>query len=207
LDRSFRDARDDSMSDAAGSITRLVPQLRDRNELAIEAIWRRYVQRVHGAARPVIAGLGPGVGDEEDVAQSAFHAFYEAAAGDRLPPIGSRDELWRLLLTITRRKAINRLRREFRIRRGGAARTVHDTDAVHQTCDRANLSVDLVELQELVEELFEKLNATGDTRLAETARLRLEGFQNQEIADKLGCTARTIQRKLHILERLWSENS
>jgi RNA polymerase sigma factor (sigma-70 family) len=195
------------MSDAAGSITCLVPQLRERNELAIEAIWRRFVRRVHGAARPVIAGLGPGLGDEEDVAQSAFRAFYEAAACDRLPPIGSRDELWRLLLTITRRKAINRLRREFRIRRGGGARTVHDADAVNQTCDRANRSVELVELQELVDELFEKLNATGDERLAEIARLRLEGFHNQEIADKLGCAARTIQRKLHILERLWSENS
>jgi RNA polymerase sigma factor (sigma-70 family) len=195
------------MSNAAGSITCLVPQLRDRNELAIEAIWRRYVRRVHGAARPVIAGLGPGVGDEEDVAQSAFHAFYEAAAGDRLPPIGNRDELWRLLLTITRRKAINRLRREYRIRRGGGARAVHDADAVNRRCDDANLSVELVELQEFVDELFEMLHATGDKRLAEIARLRLEGFQNQEIADKLGCAARTIQRKLHILERLWRENS
>jgi RNA polymerase sigma factor (sigma-70 family) len=195
------------MSDAAGSITCLVPQLRDRNELAIEAIWRRYVRRVHGAARPVIAGLGPGLGDEQDVAQSAFRAFYEAAASDRLPPIGSRDELWRLLLTITRRKAINRLRREFRVRRGGGARAVHDLDAVNGACDHAGLSVELVELQELVDELFEKLNATGDERLSEIARLRLEGCSNQEIADKLGCAARTIQRKLHILERLWTECS
>jgi DNA-directed RNA polymerase specialized sigma24 family protein len=147
------------------------------------------------------------LGDEEDVAQSAFRAFYDAAAHDRLPPIESRDELWRLLLTITRRKAINRLRHELRIRRGGGARAVHDSYEINQICDRTTHSVELVELQELVDELFEKLYATGDERLAEIARLRLEGFQNQEIADKLGCAARTIQRKLHILERLWNENS
>ena len=194
------------MSDDVGSITCLLPQLHNRNELAIEAIWRRYVRRIHGAARPVIAGLGPGLGDEEDVAQSAFYAFCEVAARDRLPPIGSRDELWRLLFTITRRKAINRLRREFRLRRGGRARVVHDADAVNRACDGADLPVDLVELQQSLDDLFEKLEATGDARLAKVARLRLEGFSNQEIADRLGCTVRTIQRKLHILERLWTEH-
>ncbi|HEX2474064.1 MAG TPA: ECF-type sigma factor [Lacipirellulaceae bacterium] len=195
------------MSDTVGSITRLLPQLRDRNELAVEAIWRRYVGRVHGAARPVIAGLGPGVGDEEDVAQSAFHAFYEAAANERLPPLGSRDELWRLLLTITRRKAIDRLRREYRLRRGGRVRTIHDAEAVNQACDGGEVSIDLTELQESLDDLMHRLAATGDARLATVARLRLEGRSNQEIADTLGCAARTIQRKLHILERLWTEQS
>ena len=194
------------MSETVGSITRLLPQLRDRNELAVEAIWRRYVRRVHGAARPVIAGLGPGSGDEEDVAQSAFHAFYEAAANDRLPPLGSRDDLWRLLVTITRRKAIDRLRREYRVRRGGRVRIFHDAKAVNHACDVGEVSIDLIEVQESLDDLMHKLAATGDDRLATVARLRLEGYSNQEIAGKLGCTARTIQRKLHILERLWSEH-
>ena len=51
-----------------------------------------------------------------------------------------------------------------------------------------------------------RLAATGDVRLEEVARLRLEGFANQEIAHELGCTVRTVQRKLRILERLWNEH-
>jgi DNA-directed RNA polymerase specialized sigma24 family protein len=193
------------MSETIGSITRLVPQLRHRNELAIEEIWRRFVHRIHSAACPVIAGLAPGAGDAEDVAQSAFHAFCEAAASDKLPPIASRNELWRLLLTFTRRKAVNRLRHELRARRGGGAAAVCNTVAVNQACDGALGPVQRVELQEALDELLLKLAATGDTRLATIARLRLEGVANQEIANELGCTVRTIQRKLQILERLWNE--
>jgi hypothetical protein len=33
--------------------------------------------------------------------------------------------------------------------------------------------------------------------------MRLEGVDSPEIAERLGCTVRTVQRKLHILERLW----
>jgi DNA-directed RNA polymerase specialized sigma24 family protein len=189
-----------------GSITCLVPQLRGRDESAIEVIWRRYVDRIRNAARPVIVGLAPGAGDEEDVAQSAFRAFFEAAANDRLPPIASRNELWRLLLTFTRRKAVNRVRHEFRVRRGGGAKRIDDTGAVNRACDSACPPVELVALQETFDDLMARLAATGDVRLEEVARLRLEGFANQEIAHDLGCTVRTIQRKLHILERLWNEH-
>jgi DNA-directed RNA polymerase specialized sigma24 family protein len=199
------DAAEGSMSEAAGSITRLVPQLRNRDELAIEEIWRRYVRRIQCAARPVIAGVSPGAGDEEDVAQSAFYSFCEATAAGRLAEIANRDELWRLLLTFTRRKALNRVRHEFCKRRGGGATAVNHPDAVSRTCDRADPPIQLMELQEAFDHLLEKLTATGDPRLAVVARLRLEGRNNQEIADELDCKARTIQRKLRILEQLWTE--
>jgi DNA-directed RNA polymerase specialized sigma24 family protein len=197
---------EDSMSDTVGSITRLVPGLRNRDQFAIEWIWRRYVHRIHSAARPMIVGLAPGAGDEEDVAQSAFHAFCEAAAGDRLPPIASRNELWRLLLTFTHRKAVDRVRRELRIRRGGGAVAVNHADAVNRACDSALPLIQFVEVQEAFDDLLQRLAATGDTNLVEIARLRLEGLGNQEIADRFGCAVRTIQRKLHVLERLWTEH-
>jgi RNA polymerase sigma factor (sigma-70 family) len=193
------------MGESEGSITRLVPQLRDRDALAIEKIWRRYVDRIRGAARPVIAGLSPGAGDDEDVAQSAFHSFCQSAAAGRLPPIGSRDQLWRLLFTFTRRKAVDRVRRELRLRRGGRKGAVNDPDAVNRAYDSACSPIEFAEFQEALDDLMQKLAETGDARLGEIARLRLEGASNQEVADELGLAVRTIQRKLHLLERLWSE--
>lgn len=186
-----------------GSITHLVPYLRNRDEFAIEQLWARYINRIHSAARPVIAGLAPGAGDEEDVAQSAFHAFCRAAAADRLPPIANRNELWRLLLTFTRRTAIDHVRHEYRFRRGGSESFAGGDEAARQARDRAASVLQVVELQETLDELLAKLAATGDARLAEVARLRLEGYDNQEIADKLRCAVRTVQRKLRILEVLW----
>jgi DNA-directed RNA polymerase specialized sigma24 family protein len=195
------------MSESAGSITRLIPQLRQRDELAIERLWKRYVKRIHHAARPVVAGLAAGAGDEEDVAQSAFQSFCEAAATGLLPKLGGRNELWRLLFAFTRRKAVDRVRRETRRRRGGGAAAVNNVAAVDYACDSGFGPVQLVELQESLEELFRKLATFDDVRLMDVAMLRLEGLTNPEIADRLCCAVRTIQRKLLILERLWTEQN
>ena len=42
--------------------------------------------------------------DEEDVALSAFQSFYQGIARGRFPQLEDRDNLWRLLITITARK-------------------------------------------------------------------------------------------------------
>jgi RNA polymerase sigma factor (sigma-70 family) len=182
------------MSKSTGSITRLIPQLRQRDGLAIEQLWQRYVARIHRAARPVVSCLAPGAGDEEDVAQSAFQSFCEAAATGRLPDMAGRNELWRLMFTFTRRKAVDRVRRE----------TANDCRAVAHACDNWADPVDIVEFQESLDELFDKVAELDDDRLVQIARMRLEGMSNLEIADRLGCAVRTVQRKLLILERLWT---
>ncbi|HMP07150.1 MAG TPA: ECF-type sigma factor, partial [Lacipirellulaceae bacterium] len=109
------------MGQAAGSITRLIPEVLRRDPLAVEQLWERYVARIEGVARPLVAALPPGAGDEQDVAQSAFHAFCLAAANGQAPRLTDRNELWRLLSTIARHKAVDRVRRELRDCRGGGA--------------------------------------------------------------------------------------
>jgi DNA-directed RNA polymerase specialized sigma24 family protein len=37
--------------------------------------------------------------------------------------------------------------------------------------------------------------------------MRLEGASNEEIAEQLGCTTRTVQRKLHLVERMWRQQT
>ena len=189
------------MCTPAGSITRLIPDLLERDEIAIEELWRRYVARVEGVARPLLVGLAPGAGDEQDVAQSAFHAFCEAAANGQAPQLGSRDELWRLLATISRRKATDRIRRELRDRRGGGAMAT--CDGLEQVADEQPSPSEVAELQESMDALVVVLDASGDPKLKSIASMRLAGADTQEIAERLGCTVRTVQRKLHILERLW----
>ena len=59
------------MNPSAGSITRLIPELRQRDERAILLLWKRYGMQIENLARPWLIGVSPGVGDAEDVAQSA----------------------------------------------------------------------------------------------------------------------------------------
>ena len=58
------------MSATAGSITRLIPHLLVRDEVAIGELWRRCVGRMEGVARPTMSGVAAGAGDEQDVAQT-----------------------------------------------------------------------------------------------------------------------------------------
>ena len=57
--------------------------------------------------------------DEEDVALSPFHSLCEGTAHGRFARLADRDDLWRLLATITARKAINQARHQHRRKRGG----------------------------------------------------------------------------------------
>ena len=52
--------------------------------------------------------------DEEDVALSAFDSFCRGDGAGRFPRLDDRDDLWRLLLLLTARKAAHLIRDEFR---------------------------------------------------------------------------------------------
>jgi RNA polymerase sigma factor (sigma-70 family) len=185
-----------------GSITRLIPDLRDRDNIAIEELWRRYAARIQRLARPVVAGLSPGAGDEQDVAQCAFYAFCEAAATGQAPQLENRNELWGLLPAITRRTAADRVRHELRDRRGGDAPRTRTGE--YELADAQPTPSEVAELQETIDDLFRELEAAADPKLKVIALMRLEGADTHEIAAELGCTQRTIQRKLQLLERLWT---
>ena len=193
------------MNPSAGSITRLIPELRQRDERAILMLWRRYGMQIENLARPWLVGVSPGVGDAEDVAQSAFHAFCRAAADGRAMELADRDDLWRLLATISRHKATDRIRRELRLRRGG--RAAISSQGLECAEDDAPSPAEAALLHDELALLFERIEANGDPTLQVVATLRLEGASNEEIAEQLGCTTRTVQRKLHLVERLWRQRT
>lgn len=193
------------MNQSVGSITRLIPELRERDERAILLLWRRYGMQIENLARPWLAGVSPGVGDAEDVAQSAFHAFCRAAADGRAMELADRDDLWRLLATISRHKATDRIRRELRLRRGGRAAV--SSQGLECAEDESPSPAEAALLRDELAQLYERIAANGDPTLSLVATMRLEGASNEEIAEQLGCTTRTVQRKLHIVERLWRQRT
>ena len=61
------------------------------------------------------------------------------------------------------------------------------------------------ELEEEFTSRLNRLDATGDAALRTIALARMEGDTIDEIATRLGCVRRTIERKLVLIERIWLE--
>ena len=58
--------------------------------------------------------------DEEDVALSAFKSFCRGTRDGRFPHLQEHEDPWPLLLALTTHKAIDLLRYERRVKRGGS---------------------------------------------------------------------------------------
>ena len=56
---------------------------------------------------------------------------------------------------------------------------------------------------ELAEEYQQRLDQLGDESLKRVAQLRLEGYDYDEIAGRLGVARRTVARKLEMIRDAW----
>ena len=62
--------------------------------------------------------------DEEDVALSAFKSFCRGTQDGRFPQLHEHEDPWPLLLALTTHKAIDLLRYERRVKRGGSGQRI-----------------------------------------------------------------------------------
>jgi hypothetical protein len=102
------------------SVTQLIMGVKTGDEEAVRALLGRYFHRLVGLARKRMQGTPRVATDEEDVALHAFDSFCRAAEQQRFPDLNDRNSLWRLLATITFRKARAVFCRENAAQRGGA---------------------------------------------------------------------------------------
>src|SRR5262249_42474905 len=102
-----------------GSVTRWLHELQAGEQAAAQELWNRYFRRLVGLARHKLQGAPRRAADEEDVALSAFDSFCRGVEQGRFPRLDDRDNLWRLLVVITERKACDLVQHEHRQKRGG----------------------------------------------------------------------------------------
>ena len=137
------------------------------------------------------------VADEEDVALSAINSFVQGARAGKFPRLDDESNLWRLLVTITARKATAQRRRHFAARRSGG-KVRGESAFVPSDGDSAEGGIGTVpgeiptpafavQVAEEYRLLFEKLD---DPLLRDIVRWKMEAYSNQEIAQKLGRTER-----------------
>ena len=102
-------------SEGGGSVTHWIGALQagDMDDAA-RRLWGRYFEQLAHLARLRLRSAPRGPADEEDVALSVLDSFCEGIAAGAFPKLGGRDDLWRLLVVLTARKALDQVRRRRR---------------------------------------------------------------------------------------------
>jgi DNA-directed RNA polymerase specialized sigma24 family protein len=198
------------MSEAAGSITHWIGDLKAGGDQAAQQLWERYFAQLVDLARSTLrARRGRrAVEDEEDAALSAFDSFCRGAVRGRFPLLRDRDDLWRLLVVITLRKALDQVQRQ-RAARRGRNRVIADGDLPAGTgedggLDRLLAAEPTPEFAVMVADEYLWLKGKlPDESLRLVLDLRLEGYTHDEIAERLQCARRTITRKLDRIRLEW----
>jgi DNA-directed RNA polymerase specialized sigma24 family protein len=193
------------------AVTEWIAKLSDRDSHAAQVVWDNYFQRLANFARRKLQDMPQRVADEEDVALSAMHSFCRGAAEGRFPQLNDRNDLWRILVTIAARKVHAQWRKQHAEKRGGGA-VRGESVFLHLQSDE-QLSIDQMlgrepspDLANMVVEDYQRLlNALGDDALQKVAQLKLEGYTSEEIAKKLNCVTRTVERKLERIREIWSQ--
>jgi DNA-directed RNA polymerase specialized sigma24 family protein len=201
------------MSDQ-GSITQWIGDLREGRATAADGLWRRYYHRLVGLARKKLRDAPRRMADEEDVVLQAFHSFCRGAEQGRFPKLEDRDDLWQILVMLTARKAADQLKLQFRDKRGGG-QVRGDSVFIDRFNSEERAGIDQVvgseptpefaaHVAEGCRQLMDKLD---DETLRTVATAKMEGYTNEEIANRLGVQTRTVERKLRLIRELWSQEA
>ena len=189
-----------------GSVTHWINDLKAGDSDAASELWKRYFQRVIALARDKLRKLNHKQAlDGEDVAQSAFISLCDGASHGRFDKLSDRDDLWRLLVVITSRKAADLNQRDHRLKRGGG-RVIKESELIRPGVADSFGDAPLNAIADdeptpafaamLAEEYANRLAMLPKPELRQIAVLRMQGYTNEEIAAQLGCAVRTVARRL-----------
>src|SRR5262245_25895593 len=193
-----------------GSVTRWVTALKGGDAAAAQPLWERYHRQLVSLARNKLRTARRRAADEEDVVQNAFHSFFLGVARGRFPQLNDRDNLWRLLVVITARKALDQLAHEHSQRQGGGTLQGEtrifpvsgpwDPTAIERVVGDEPTPEFAVQVAEEYQRLLDLLD---DATLRQVAVWKMEGFTKDEIAQRLDCSRRTVARKLETIRIIW----
>lgn len=183
-------------------VTGWLTQLRVGDEIAATRLWEYLQPRLVEFGRRRIQAADSACYDEDDVAQSAFHALCSAMQAGKYEDVADRGELWQLLATIALNKVRKRIVYSSAKRRGGGATSL-GTGPLEGIESGEWSAEQRAVMQEECERLLSVLQRD---EVKQVALLRIEGHTNEEIAELLGCTRRSVQRRLEFIRSVWSQD-
>lgn len=163
-------------------------QLASGEDDAVAEFWQRYgdsLQRV--AERQIASWLRRRV-DPEDVVQSACRTFFRRASEGNFS-LESKDDLWRLMLTITLNKVRMQARFHSRNRRSISREQPMPEIQSLQPAEWDD-AIEKIDLKDMLEVAFSE----HDDERHRVLQMWLENHTQAEIAAEVGCSERTVRR-------------
>jgi DNA-directed RNA polymerase specialized sigma24 family protein len=186
-----------------GSMTPWLALLKAGEPDAPQALWQAHFARLVVLARCRLQCTPRRAADEEDVALSAFDSFCRGAEAGRFPRLDDRAGLWQVLVLLTARKALQLARHECREKRGGG-----------KILTEADLADGLIGPEPtpvfaacVADECRRLLDALPDAEMRSIAVWKMEGHTTEEIAVRLRCVPRTVERRLRLIRDIWSREN
>lgn len=196
-------------------ITLWLGGLKEGDQLDVEKIVSRYYQPIMNVVRTRLPAAVRRFADEEDVAISALNSFVVRAQAGQFAKLENRDDLWKVLVTISFRKAGKYVKRESAQKRGG--RNVRGESVfkgaggsgLEQVADERQLVDEDIDSKECAERILDFVDSLKDEALRFIVMGKSEGLTDSLIADQLNCSPKTVQRKMKRLReevRKWAQN-
>jgi hypothetical protein len=183
--------------------------LERRNPEAAQRLWERYFTKMVRLAGEKLPPRARRAFDEEDVALSAFKSFCAGVEQGRFPRLADRDDLWRLLVVMTARKADAYKRQQMRQKRGGG-KVLGESDWL------AGPAVEMGGFDALIgseptpafalqvaEEYRLRLERLAHETLRRIAVLKMEGYTVDEVAARVGLARRAVESGLQQIRAAW----
>ena len=178
---------------------------------AVEHLWERYFERLVGLANKRLGTAPRRDFDEEDVALSVFNSLNQCATKGRLTEVSGSEELWRILVTFTAQKVIDRMRSAQALKRGSG--DVRGESVFRKSTGEEGQGIDAFFnskpspqiLAEMDEDFACLLNALPSDDYRKIAVMRMEGYSNDEIGKSMSLTTRSIERKVQLIRKHWQE--
>jgi len=137
------------------------------------------------------------VADEEDVAAIVFRNLWQGAEAGQFTELRNRENLRPLLVVLTSWRVHDLLRYQKRRGSDDAPDELDHVISEEPTPEfAAMMTENVLRLFAILEDPVQKQIAQG----------KLEGLENTEIAQKMGCSLRTVERKLQVICQVWDEN-
>lgn len=189
-----------------GSVSKWLHGARSGDPIATEKIVTRYINRLAEFADAALRRGERLTEDGEDFALSVLQwASTELSAG-RLPDLHNRDDLWLFLVEAAQRRIVRKQSKQRSLNQEHPTEmTMTDTlkqyDAELQDLwERGNPGAYFREVIHCWEDI---INILPDQTSKDIAVLKLQGFSNREISQKLKLVSRTVDRKVIAIVEKW----
>jgi len=193
------------MEESQNSVTHWVKGVKGGDDGAAQRLWQRYYHAMVHLARAKLQGASRRQADESDVVVEAFDSFCRDARRGGFPQTTDRQDFWRLMVMYTARKAVDQMRRQRRKVRGEGrvfGESVFGDDGQAPGLDQAIGDEPTPEFAVMMAETVRRCLAALPADHRPVAVMAMEGYTNQEVAERLGSSLSTVERRLRNIRQV-----